>query len=149
MNSQRLLNPLPLLICDPYHLQVVWLARLLSCPPLDNTLNVSLGFLEFSNEVMLYNIMSGVRMVCRILWKNYISLIITHDECRSFLHISHVRQKLPNPNTSLIQCLIAMYSALVANNVMVGCFLHFYEIILKPTKNTYPMEDHQLFTSSA
>ena len=44
-SSQRLLNPLPLLMLDAYHLQVVWLARPLSYHPLDNTSNISFGFL--------------------------------------------------------------------------------------------------------
>ena len=37
-------------------------------------------------------------MVCGILCKCYASLIVAHDECRSFLHVSHIRQKLPKPN---------------------------------------------------
>ena len=44
-SSQRLLKPLPLLMFDAYLLQVVWLACLLSYPSLDNTSNISIGFL--------------------------------------------------------------------------------------------------------
>ena len=45
-SSQRFLNPFPLLILDAYHLQVIWLPRPLSYFPLDNTSNISYGFLK-------------------------------------------------------------------------------------------------------
>ena len=47
---------------------------------------------------MVYIDMIGVRMVCRILCKCYACLIIAHDGCWSFLHVSHIYQKLPKPN---------------------------------------------------
>ena len=100
-SSQRLLNPSSLLMFDVYYLQVVWLARLLSYNMLDNTSNKSLGFLILSNEVMLYIDMIGVRILCRILCKCYAFLIVIHDGCQSFLHISHIRQTLPKSNRFL------------------------------------------------
>ena len=52
----------------------------------------------FFDEVMLYINMFDVRSVCGILCKCYASLIIAHDGCWYFLHISHIHQKLPKPN---------------------------------------------------
>ena len=50
---------------------------------------------------MLYINMFSARMVCGILCKCYASLIVARDGCRSFLNISHIRQKLPTPNRFL------------------------------------------------
>jgi hypothetical protein len=36
-----------------------------------------------------------------------------------------------------VQWLLAMYSNSVVDNAMVGCFLHFYEVIPTQTKNMY------------
>ena len=100
-SSQRLQNPLPLLMLDVYPLQVVWLAHPLSYLPLDNTSNISLGFLSFSNEVKLYIDMFGAIMMYGIICKCYASLLVAHDGCWSFLHISHIHQNLPKPNRFL------------------------------------------------
>ena len=48
---------------------------------------------------------------------------------------------------SFIQWSMAMYSASVVDNVMVGCFLHFHEMNLMPTKNTFPMVDSRSYAS--
>ena len=34
-------------------------------------------------------------MVCGFICKCYPSSMVTHDGCQSFLHVSHIRQKLP------------------------------------------------------
>ena len=50
---------------------------------------------------MLYIDMFGAKLVCRMLCKCYASFIITYNGCWYFLHISHIRQKLPKPNRFL------------------------------------------------
>ena len=45
--------------------------------------------------------MFGARMVCGIICKCYVSLIVAHDRYRSFLHVSHICQKLLKPNRFL------------------------------------------------
>ena len=74
-SSQRHLNLLSLLILDVYHL-VSMSINILS---LNNTSNMSLGFLVFSNEVILYINIYDEKWVCEILCKCYASLIVAHD----------------------------------------------------------------------
>ena len=47
---------------------------------------------------MVYIKNFGGRMVCGILCKCYAYLIVAHDRFWCFLHVSHIRQKLPKPN---------------------------------------------------
>lgn len=96
---------------------------------------------------MLYINMFDVRMVCRIICKCYASLIFIQDRCQSFLHISHIHQKLPKPNRFLKQWLLVINSASVVDNAMNCCFLHFHEMISTPTKNTNPMMNRRSFVS--
>ena len=98
VSSQRFLYSLPLLILVAYPLQVIWLVHRLSYPPLDNTSNISLSFLvslKWSHVVYQY---VWCKIVNGILCKCYASLIVAHDGCPSFLHISHIHQKLHKPN---------------------------------------------------
>ena len=50
---------------------------------------------------------------------------------------------------SFVQWLVAMYSASILDNAMVGCFLHFHEMIPTPTRNMYHVVDRWLFASPA
>ena len=53
-----------------------------------------------------------------------------------------------SPIASLVQWLVAMYSAFILDNAMVGCFMHFHKMTPTPTtKNTYPVVNHRLFAS--
>jgi len=49
--------------------------------------------------------------------------------------------------TSFVHWLVAIYSASVVDNAMVGCFLHFHEMAPRPTRNTYPVIDHRSLVS--
>ena len=59
------------------------------------------------------------------------------ERCVIFLHVSHICQKSLKPNSSLHA--MAMYFTFIVDNAMVGCFLHFHEIIPTPTKKTHTL----------
>ena len=75
--------------------------------------------------------------MCRILCKCYTSLIVTHNGCQSFLHIFHIRQKLPKPNC-FFNTMAKSHPAFIVDNAMVGCFLHFHKMTPTPTKKHIP-----------
>ena len=50
---------------------------------------------------------------------------------------------------SFVHWLVAIYSASVVDNAMVGCFLHFHEMAPRPTRNTYPVVDRRSLVSPA
>ena len=102
---------------DVYPLQDVWLARPLSYPLLDNISNKSLDLIVLSNEMMMYINILDARKECNFFCKYCVSRIIAHNVCRSFVHISNIRQTSPKPNRFFfVQWLVDMY----LDDAMVG-----------------------------
>ena len=56
-------------------------------------------------------------------------------------------QNCLSQTASFVQWLIAIYSASVVDNAMIGCFLHFQEISSTPMRNTFPVVDLRSFVS--
>ena len=71
--------------------------------------------------MILYVYMFGARIVYEIYCKFYVSLIVTRDGCRSYLHVSHIYQKLPKQTVSFVQWLVIMYFVSIVNKCNGDC----------------------------